>query len=102
LNCFNLADLSCGEALYDGADPGREPVPDAMLNFHKRLHDNKLGEALFAQVDAVLQSKGFTRSIAAPSWIPPSSALPAPPRTLTRRVTPKCTKRARASHGISA
>ena len=66
---FNLADLSCEEALYDsvslrrfvGIDLGREPVPDAttMLKFRKLLHDNQLGEALFAQVGAVLQSKGF-------------------------------------------
>ena len=66
---FNLADLSCEEALYDsvslrrfaGIDLGREAVPDAttMLKFRKLLHDKQLGEALFAQVGAVLQSKGF-------------------------------------------
>ena len=66
---FNLADLACEEALYDsvslrrfvGIDLGREPVPDAttMLKFRRLLHDNQLGEALFAQVGAVLQSKGF-------------------------------------------
>ncbi len=66
---FNLADLSCEEALYDsaslrcfvGIDLGREPVPDAttILKFRKLVHDNKLGEALFARVGAVLQSKGF-------------------------------------------
>ena len=66
---FNLADLACEEALYDsvslcrfvGIDLGREAVPDAttMLKFRKLLNDNKLGEALFAQVGAVLQSKGF-------------------------------------------
>ena len=66
---FNLADLSCEEALYDsaslrcfvGIDLGREPVPDAttILKFRKLVHDNKLGEALFARVGAVLQNKGF-------------------------------------------
>jgi IS5 family transposase len=66
---FNLADLACEEALYDsvslrrfvGIDLGREPVPDAttMLKFRRLLHDNQLGEALFAQVGVVLQSKGF-------------------------------------------
>ncbi len=66
---FNLADLACEEALYDslslrrfaGIDLGRESVPDAttILKFRKLLNDNKLGEALFAQVGAVLQSKGF-------------------------------------------
>lgn len=66
---FNLADLACEEALYDsvslrrfvGIDLGRESVPDAttILKFRKLLNDNKLGEALFAQVGSVLQSKGF-------------------------------------------
>lgn len=66
---FNLADLACEEALYDsmslrrfaGIDLGRESVPDAttILNFRKLLNKHKLGEALFAQVGAVLQSKGF-------------------------------------------
>ena len=66
---FNLADLACEEALYDsaslrrfvGIDLGREAVPDAttLLKFRKLLNDNKLGEAVFAQVGQVLQSKGF-------------------------------------------
>ena len=66
---FNLADLACEEALYDsmslrlfaGIDLGCEAVPDAttMLKFRKLLNDHKLGEALFAQVGTVLQSKGF-------------------------------------------
>jgi IS5 family transposase len=57
---FNLADLACEEALYDsaslrrfvGIDLGTEPVPDSttITNFRKLLNDNKLGEALFAQV----------------------------------------------------
>lgn len=66
---FNLADLSCEEALYDsaslrrfvGIDLGREPVPDAttILKFRKLLNENKLGEALFAKVGQELQSRGF-------------------------------------------
>lgn len=66
---FNLADLACEEALYDsaslrrfvGIDLGREPVPDAttMLKFRRLLNDNKLGEALFAQVGRELQARGF-------------------------------------------
>ncbi|MBB1078254.1 IS5 family transposase, partial [Rhodoferax sp. 4810] len=66
---FNLADLACEEALYDsvslrrfaGIDLGRESVPDAttILNFRKLLNKHQLGDALFAQVGAVLQSKGF-------------------------------------------
>ena len=66
---FNLADLACEEALYDsasfrrfvGIDLGREPVPDAttVLKFRRLLNDNKLGEALFAQVGQELQARGF-------------------------------------------
>ena len=66
---FNLADLACEEALYDsaslrrfvGIDLGRESVPDAttILKFRKRLNENKLGEALFAQVGQELQARGF-------------------------------------------
>ena len=66
---FNLADLACEEALYDsaslrrfvGIDLGREPVPDSttITKFRKLLNDNKLGEALFAQVGKQLQARGF-------------------------------------------
>jgi IS5 family transposase len=66
---FNLADLSCEEALYDsaslrsfvGIDLGREPVPDSttITKFRKLLNENKLGEALFAKVGEELQARGF-------------------------------------------
>jgi len=66
---FNLADQACEEALYDsaslrrfvGIDLGRERVPDAttLLKFRRLLEDNKLGEALFAQVGQVLQGRGL-------------------------------------------
>jgi IS5 family transposase len=66
---FNLADLACEEALYDsaslrrfaGIDLGREPAPDSttITKFRKLLNDNKLGEALFAQVGQELQARGF-------------------------------------------
>ena len=66
---FNLADLACEEALYDSASLrrfvgialGREPVPDSttITKFRKLLNDNKLGEALFAQVGRELQARGF-------------------------------------------
>ena len=66
---FNLADLACEEALYDsaslrrfvGIDLGREPVPDAttLPKFRRLLNNNKLGEALFAQVGQELQTRGF-------------------------------------------
>ena len=66
---FNLADLSCEEALYDsaslrsfvGIDLGREPVPDSttITKFRKLLNDNKLGGALFSKVGQELQARGF-------------------------------------------
>ncbi len=65
---FNLADLSCEEALYDsaslrsfvGIDLGREPVPDSttITKFRKLLNENKLGEAVFAKVAQELQARG--------------------------------------------
>jgi IS5 family transposase len=66
---FNLADEACEEALYDSAslrsfvsiDLGRERVPDGttLLKFRRLLEKHKLGEALFAKVGAVLQSRGL-------------------------------------------
>jgi transposase, IS5 family len=66
---FNLADEACEEALYDsaslrafvGIDLGRERVPDGttLLKFRRLLEKHKLGEALFAKVGAVLQSRGL-------------------------------------------
>jgi transposase, IS5 family len=66
---FNLADAACEEALLDstalrrfiGIDLGRERVPDAttLLKFRRLLEQNKLGEALFAQVGKVLQDQGM-------------------------------------------
>lgn len=66
---FNLADEACEEALYDsaslrsfvGIDLGRERVPDGttLLKFRRLLEKHKLGEALFAKVGGVLQSRGL-------------------------------------------
>lgn len=44
-----------------GIDLGREPVPDSttITKFRKLLNDNKLGEALFAQVGRELLARGF-------------------------------------------
>jgi len=66
---FNLADQACEEALYDspslrrfvGIDLGREPVPDAttLLRFRRRLETNKLGEVLFARMNAELKRRGY-------------------------------------------
>jgi hypothetical protein len=109
---FNLADLACEEALYDscslrrfvGIDLGREPVPDAttLLKFRKLLNENKLGEALFAQVGQLLQGKGVKVSTGTIVDATIQLARPAPPRTRARRVTPRCTRPAKASSGTLA
>ena len=66
---FNLADEACEEALLDstalrrfvGIDLGCERVPDGttLLKFRRLLEDKKLGQALFAKVGEVLQSRGL-------------------------------------------
>ena len=66
---FNLADQACEDAVMDsqalrrfiGIDLGRERVPDAttLLKFRRLLEDNKLGEALFANVGEVVQASGM-------------------------------------------
>ena len=66
---FNLADEACEEALLDstalrrfvGIDLGCERVPDGttLLKFRRLLQDKKLGQALFAKVGEVLQSRGL-------------------------------------------
>ena len=66
---FNLADEACEDALLDspalrrfvGIDLGRERVPDAttLLKFRHLLEKHSLGEALFAEVGAVLQASGM-------------------------------------------
>ena len=107
---FNLADLACEEALYDstslrrfvGIDLGAEPVPDAtsMLRFRRLLNDNKLGEALFAKVGAVLQGSGFqvkTGTIVDATII----GAPSSTKNADRREIPRCIRPARGSSGIS-
>ena len=66
---LKLADAACEDALRDsptlrrfvGIDLGRERVPDAttLLKFRRLLEKYNLGEALFAQVGAVLQARGL-------------------------------------------
>ena len=109
---FNLADLACEGALCDsaslpcfvGIDLGRERVPDAttMLKSRRLLNDNKLGEALFAKVGQELQARGFKVNTGTIVDATIQSEHPARPRTRTKRVTPRCTKPARASSGTLA
>ena len=65
---FNLADEACEDALYDsaafrsfvGIDLGEERAPDAtiLLKFRRLLEQHGLGEALLAQINAVLVHSG--------------------------------------------
>jgi IS5 family transposase len=71
-NWFNLADEACEDALYDvpvfrefcRIDLGRERVPDAttLLHFRHLLEQHQLGQALFAQVGALLLKSGMKLS----------------------------------------
>ncbi len=109
---FNLAGLACEEALYDsvslrrfvGIDLGREPVPDAttLLRFRRLLSMTTNLARRCLPKSARSCKPGASKSTPAPSWTPPSSAHPAPPRTRTRRATSKCIKPARPSSGTSA
>jgi len=105
---FNLADLACEEALYDsaslrrfvGIDLGREPVPDATpcsSSADSSTSTNWVKPCLHRSDKSCRH--GASKSTLAPSWMPPSSAPPARPRTRIRPVTPRCTRPARASSG---
>ena len=108
---FNLADEACEEALLDstalrrfvGIDLGCERVPDGttLLKFRRLLEKHRLGEKLFATVGQTLQARGLevgTGTIVDATII----AAPSSTKTPTRRATPRCTRRARASSGTSA
>jgi transposase, IS5 family len=106
---FNLVDLACEEALYDSSslrrfadiDLGRERVPDAttLLKFRKLLNDNKLGEALFAEVGQVLQAKGFKVNT---GTIVDATIISAPSSTKNADKARDPEMPVRASNGISA
>ena len=109
---FNLADLSCEEALYDtaslrsfvGIDLGREPVLDSptITKFRKLLNDNKLGEALFAKVGQELQARGFKVNTGTIVDATLQSRHPAPPKTQTKPATLRCTPPGKANSGTLA
>src|SRR6266852_5275782 len=108
---FNLSDPGVEEALYDsagmrqfvGIDLGREPVPDetTVCKFSHLLEQHGLGERMFERVGASLQQKGLRlnagTSVDATIINAPSSRPRMPAKSGIRR----CTRRARASSGIS-
>jgi len=67
---FNLSDPAVEEALYDsdtlrrfvGVDLGREPVPDETTvgNFRHLLEEHRLGDQLFAELNAYLVTRGIS------------------------------------------
>jgi IS5 family transposase len=67
---YALADEALEDALYDSQalrnfariDLGSDPVPDAttLLHFRHLLEDNKLTEALFAEIGGMLREKGIS------------------------------------------
>jgi transposase, IS5 family len=69
VNCFDLADEACKDALYDISafrefckiDLGRQNVLDATTLLHLRhlLDKHELGAAIFAKVGGLLLSNGL-------------------------------------------
>jgi IS5 family transposase len=105
---FNLSDPGAEEALYEsvsmhrfvGIDLGREPVPDetTILNFRHLMERHGQGEVLFRSGERIPASRGLR---VAASSMPLSLPHQVRPRTGARRAIRRCTRRARASSGIS-
>jgi len=108
---FNLSDPGVEETLYDSTsmrrfvviDLGREAVPDetTVCKFRHLLEKHKLGERIFAEVNAYLRKsgvKGSTGTIVDASIISAQVRRKTPQRSATRR----CTRPRRAINGISA
>jgi len=105
---FNLSDPAVEESLYDslamrsfvGIDLGQEPVPDetTVMRFRHLLEQNKLGEKIFEEVGGSVVG---SRSRRARSWTPRSLRRPVRRRTPRAAVTPRCTRRRRATSGTS-
>jgi IS5 family transposase len=115
---YGLADEALEDALYDsqalrgfaGIDLSVAAVPDAttVLNFRHWLEAHDLTRALFDEVGAMLEERGLLmrqslprRRPGAPSSMPRSSPRPLRRRTKARPATRRCTKRRRATSGIS-
>ncbi len=108
---FNLSDPAVEEALYDsavmrsfvGIDLGREPVPDetTVCRFRHLLEEHGLGGQMLKTVNLHLQSRECG-SRPERSWTRPSCMRPVRPRTASRSVILRCTRRRRATSGTSA
>ena len=71
--CFGLSDEGIEDAIYDsqairrfvGIDLSHESAPDAttVLKFRRLLETNKLTERIFAAINTLLATKGFTEGI---------------------------------------
>ena len=107
---FNLSDPAVEEALYDsavmrsfvGIDLGREPVPDetTVCKFRHLLEEHRLGGQMLEASTCTCRA-GECGSRREPSWMRPSFTLPLRPRTASRNVIPRCTRRRRAISGTS-
>ena len=107
---FNLSDPGVEEALYDsavlrqfvGIDLGQEPAPDetTVLNFRHVLEQQQLGGKMLEAVNLHLQKKGIRITT---GTIVDATIIHAPvrPRTGRRNAIRRCTRRGRASSGIS-
>jgi IS5 family transposase len=107
---FNLSDPAVEEALYDssamrrfvGIDLGCEPVPDetTVCRFRHLLEAHDLGQQLFDEVQRHLAAKGLKVDTGTMS-MRQSSMRRLRPRMPRKRAIPRCTRRRRATSGIS-
>ena len=108
---FNLSDEGIEDAIYDsysmkkflGIDFRKQQVPDAttLLKFRHLLEEHDIGRQIFDDIRERLQAVGLMMQ-GGSMWMPPSSKLPALPKTSAKQEIPKCIKPRRGTNGIMA
>ena len=106
---YNLSDPGMEDLLYEAESVRRfvglslsEPLPDetTILNFRHLLERHGLGQGLFDEINAHLESRGL-RLREGTIVTPASLKLPRPLRTAPVSATRRCIKRRRGRNGIS-
>ena len=111
---YNLSDPGMEDLLYEAESVRRfaglrlsDPLPDetTILNFRHLLERHELGKGLFEEINAHLESQGWSprdcgsgREL---SWMPPSSRPRRPPRIVAGHGTRRCIRRRGGTSGIS-
>ena len=108
---FNLSDPAAEEALYDslsqrrfaGIDLGTAAAPDETRSSTSATCLSSTNSAARGWTQSTtIWRAAASASRPAPSWMRPSSPRLRRPRTRRRNAIPRCTRRAKATHGTSA